>query len=191
MRATIFTTPILKTIFKYIARVILFLVGWKTVGEVPVKKRFVLIGAPHTSNWDFILMLLIVLDKGVAVHWMGKDSLFPWPFKGFMQWLGGIAVDRSQANNTVEQVATHFSQHQELIIIIPPEGTRSKASRWKTGFYYIAETAQVPIVLGFIDAAKKEVGIGPEFQTTGDIDVDLPEIQAFYKTKRALRPESF
>jgi len=149
----------------------------------------VLIGAPHTSNWDFILMLLAMLILRLEVHWMGKDSLFAFPFGGFMKWLGGIPIDRSSNHNTVDQIIMQFEQHDELIVLVPPEGTRSKVEKWKTGFYHIANGADVPILLGFIDAGKKEMGFGPMYQPTGDIEKDLPEIQAFYKTKQAIHPE--
>jgi len=189
MKKTVFTTPILATILNLIARCIVKLIGWHFIGSLPEKRRFVLIGAPHTSNWDFILMLLAMLILRLEVHWMGKDSLFAFPFGGFMKWLGGIPIDRSSNHNTVDQIIMQFEQHDELIVLVPPEGTRSKVEKWKTGFYHIANGADVPILLGFIDAGKKEMGFGPMYQPTGDIEKDLPEIQAFYKTKQAIHPE--
>lgn len=189
MKRTVFTTPILSTVLNLIARAIVKVIGWNLVGEVPEKRRFVLIGAPHTSNWDFILMLLAMLILRMEVHWMGKDSLFPFPFRGFMKWLGGIPIDRSSNHNTVDQMIMHFAEHDELIVLVPPEGTRSKVEKWKTGFYHIANGADVPILLGFIDAGKKEMGFGPVYSPSGDIEKDMPEIRAFYSTKQAIYPE--
>ena len=191
MAATIFSTPIINTLLRYTSKIILKLVGWSVIGETPTAEKYVVIGAPHTSNWDFILMMVAVFDRRLEVHWMGKDSLFPWPIKGFMHWLGGIAIDRSQSNNTVDQVVEHFKSHSDLIVIIPPEGTRSKAQRWKTGFYHIAYGANVPIILAAIDATTKTVCFGPAFFPTGDIEVDLPEIQLFYKDKKGINPDCF
>lgn len=191
MTPTIFKTPVLNTCLCYLAQLILRCAGWRVAGDAPSTSHYVVIGAPHTSNWDFVLMMLVAFIKGLDVHWMGKDSLFPWPIKGFVRWLGGISIDRSKANNTVDQVIEYFNDNPNLAVIIPPEGTRSKADRWKTGFYHIAHGAQVPIVLAYIDAATKTVGIGPEYQTSGDIEKDLPEIQAFYKDKQGLKSELF
>jgi 1-acyl-sn-glycerol-3-phosphate acyltransferase len=119
------------------------------------------------------------------------DSIFKAPFGGFMQWLGGIAIDRSRANNTVEQMVECYRTSPELILLIPPEGTRSKVKRWKTGFYHIAQGADVPIMLGYIDAATKTVGFGDFFTPTGNIEADMQRIQQFYADKQGIRPELF
>jgi 1-acyl-sn-glycerol-3-phosphate acyltransferase len=166
---------------------LLRLIGWKVVGGLPAHNKYVLIGAPHTSNWDFPLMLLAVLKVGMDVHWLGKKSLFPFPFGGFMQWLGGIPVDRSKSNNLVDQLVELFQRREELILLIPPEGTRSQVERWKSGFYYVAQGAGVPILLGFIDSSRKQLGFGPLFYPTGDYAVDLVAIQEFYRDKRGVR----
>lgn len=158
---------------------------------MPDPKRFVLVGAPHTSNWDFILMLLAVFVWRIDIRWMGKDSIFKPPFTGLMVWLGGISIDRSKANNTVEQMVEHYRQQDELVVLIPPEGTRSKVERWKTGFYHIALQAEVPIALGYIDAATKTVGLGPLFTPTGDIESDMSVIQQFYSDKQGIKPHLF
>ena len=191
MKKTIFSTPILNRVFHDLSRLLLKLSGWRVQGTIPAHQRFVLIGAPHTSNWDFILMLLAVFAMRIEVHWMGKDAIFKPPFAGLMCWLGGIAIDRSQANNTVEQMVAHYRQHEQLIVLIPPEGTRSKVERWKTGFYHIARGAEVPIMLGYIDAASKTLGFGEMFIPTGDVDSDMAKILHFYADKQGLRPELF
>lgn len=184
---TVFRVPVLSGLLKIIAIVILRVIGWRVVGDLPAKHKFVLIGAPHTSNWDFPLMLLAVLRVEMDVHWLGKSSLFPPVFGAFMRSLGGIAVDRSKNNNLVAQLAELFQQRDELIVIIPPEGTRSKVERWKSGFYHVAATAGVPILLGFVDASRKQIGFGPLFFPSGDYETDLPKIQAFYADKRGIR----
>ncbi|MDX9875424.1 MAG: lysophospholipid acyltransferase family protein [Spongiibacteraceae bacterium] len=187
MARTVFRTPLIAPLLRGLARLLLALSGWRVVGEIPRLQRFVLIGAPHTSNWDFILMLLAILTARLDVHWMGKDSLFPAPVGGLMRWLGGIPIDRSKPSGVVAQMVERYAETDALIVLIPPEGTRSRVERWKTGFYHIAAGAEVPIVLGYIDASRKELGFGPAYQPSGDIERDLPEIQHFYHDKRGLR----
>ncbi|MFT3930523.1 MAG: lysophospholipid acyltransferase family protein [Spongiibacteraceae bacterium] len=165
------------------------LIGWRVVGALPTERKYVLIGAPHTSNWDFPLMLLAVLKIGMDVHWLGKSSLFPPVIGSIMRWLGGIAVDRSKNNNLVAQLVELYNQRDELVLIIPPEGTRSKVERWKSGFYHVAAGAGVPILLGFVDVSRKELGFGPLFYPSQDFDADLPKIQAFYADKRGIRAD--
>jgi 1-acyl-sn-glycerol-3-phosphate acyltransferase len=187
MARSLFRTPVLQPLLALLAIGLLRLAGWKVVGGLPANTKYVLIGAPHTSNWDFVLMLLAVLKVGMDVHWLGKKNLFPFPFAGFMRWLGGIPVDRSKSNNLVDQLVALFGRRDELILIIPPEGTRSQVERWKSGFYYVAQGAGVPILLGFVDGSRREVGFGPLFYPTGDYATDLPAIQDFYREKRGVR----
>jgi len=187
MTRTLFRTPVLRSALGGLSSLILRIAGWRVVGSVPERQRYVLIAAPHTSNWDFPLMLMAVLKLGMDLHWLGKDSLFARPFGGLMRWLGGIAIDRSKSNERVAQLAALYSRSEELVLLIPPEGTRSKVERWKSGFYYIALGAGVPIQLGFIDAGRRELGFGPLFQPTGDFAADLERIQAFYSDKRGIR----
>lgn len=187
---TVFRTPLLNRLLGWFASALLRALGWRVVGELPAQQpKYVLIGAPHTSNWDFPLMLLAVLKVGLDLHWMGKDSLFPFPFRGLMEWLGGIPIDRSQANGQVAQTVARFQASERLVVLIPPEGTRAKVARWKTGFYHIAHGAGVPILLGFVDGRRKELGFGPLYFPSGDIERDLPEIKAFYQDKQGIRPE--
>lgn len=186
---TLFRVPILSQLLKLIATVLLKIIGWRVVGTLPSERKYVLIGAPHTSNWDFPLMLLAVLKIGMDVHWLGKKSLFPPVIGSVMRWLGGIAVDRSKSNNLVEQLVDLYSERDELVVIIPPEGTRSKVQRWKSGFYHVAAGADVPILLGFVDVSRKEIGFGPLFYPTKNFEIDLPKIQEFYSTKRGIRAD--
>ncbi len=186
---TLFRVPVLSQLLKLVALALLKISGWRVVGSLPDVPKYVLIGAPHTSNWDFPLMLLAVLKVGMDVHWLGKKSLFPAVLGAVMRWLGGIAVDRSKNNNLVAQLVALFQERDELVVLIPPEGTRSKVEQWKSGFYYVAAGANVPILLGFVDASRKEIGFGPLFYPTQDYAADLPKIRAFYADKRGINPE--
>ncbi|MFT5579519.1 MAG: 1-acyl-sn-glycerol-3-phosphate acyltransferase, partial [Paraglaciecola psychrophila] len=170
---TIFRTAPLNAIIGALSRLIMKAVGWKIGGQRPTLKKYVLLAAPHTSNWDFILIVMVAFRLQLDVHWMGKKSLFFFPFARIMLWLGGIPIDRTQTNDVVTQVVEQFQSNDELIVLIPPEGTRSKVSRWKTGFYHIAMNAQVPLVLGFVDAGTKTIGFGPGFIPTGNIEQDF------------------
>jgi 1-acyl-sn-glycerol-3-phosphate acyltransferase len=156
------------------------LAGWRVEGAAPQTHKFVVIAAPHTSNWDLPLMLAVALQFRVRLRWMGKDTLFKPPFGWFMRVLGGIAIDRSKTNDVVAQMVEIFGQADRLAVAIPPEGTRSKTRYWKTGFYNIAHGADVPIALGFLDYARKVGGIGMVMRTSGDYDTDLEAIKAFY-----------
>lgn len=165
------------------------LAGWKVTGEKPDAKKFVVIAAPHTSNWDLPFMLGVALYFRVRLHWMGKDSLFKPPFGFVLKWLGGIPIDRSKANNVVSQMVERFAAADELAVAIPPEGTRDKVRYWKTGFYNIAHGAGVPIALGFLDYDKKTGGIGMTLKTSGDYDKDLEIIKGFYAGVRGKHHE--
>jgi 1-acyl-sn-glycerol-3-phosphate acyltransferase len=168
------------TLARSAAQSILRLTGWRTHVNPPRTSRYVLIGAPHTSNWDFVLMLLLMTVESIPIRWMGKDSLFRWPMGVFWRSLGAIPVNRWERTNLVDQVAAKFDEYDELIIGLSPEGTRKKASRWRTGFYYIALKANVPIVMAYIDYESKVCGLGPSIKPTGDIQADFMIIRDFY-----------
>ncbi len=181
MKKTIFEGRVLSPFFKRVSGPLLHLFGWGTEGELPEKKKFVMIAAPHTSNWDLVVTLLLAFAFELKIFWMGKDALFRFPFGWFMRWLGGISIDRSKSNNVVEQTIEVFNEHDEIVITVPPEGTRGKTHYWKTGFYHIANGAGVPIVLGFIDWGRKMGGVGPAILPTGNIEEDMEKIKEFYK----------
>jgi 1-acyl-sn-glycerol-3-phosphate acyltransferase len=168
------------TLAHSIARSVLRLTGWRTRVISPHTSRYVLIGAPHTSNWDFVIMLLLMAAEGIPIRWMGKDSLFRWPMGVFWRSLGAIPVNRRERTNLVDQVAAIFDESDELIIGLSPEGTRNKASSWRTGFYYIALKAKVPVVMAYIDYENKVCGLGPSLRPTGDIQGDFMIIRDFY-----------
>jgi 1-acyl-sn-glycerol-3-phosphate acyltransferase len=163
-----------------IARAILRWAGWRTQVIPPGTSRYVLIGAPHTTNWDFVLALLLMTVEQIPIRFMGKDSLFHGPMGVLMRGLGALPVNRREKNNLVDQVAARFAENDELIIGISPEGTRKKASRWRTGFYYIALKAKVPIVMAYLDYQNKVCGLGPSLMPSGDIQADFKVIRAFY-----------
>lgn len=167
------------------------LAGWQVEGHPPPDKKFVVIAAPHTTNWDLPFMLGVAYKFRIRLNWMGKDTLFKPPFGGLMKALGGIPIDRSKANNVVSQMVDIYRDAEELAVAIPPEGTRSKVRYWKTGFYNIAHGAGVPIALGFLDYARKVGGIGKTIQTSGNYDRDLDEIKEFYAPIRGKHSDRF
>ena len=176
------------TLSRNFAQVILRALGWKLEATLPDTKKYVLIGAPHTSNWDFVYMLLFRSAIGINPHWVGKDTFFRWPFGGLWERLGGIPVNRRSRNSFVDQMVATFQEHDELILVIAPEGTRSKTRYWKSGFYYIALGAGVPIVMGFLDYARKVGGIGSALMPTGDIQADFITLREFYADKTGKHP---
>lgn len=191
MQYTIFDTPVVKNLFHYFSRLWLWAAGWKTEGNPPDAPKYVLIAAPHTSNWDFVYTLLIAFTYKIKVFWMGKASLFKGWRGPVMRWLGGIAVVREKSTNMVERQIAEFEKHDRLILIVPPEGTRGQVTYWKTGFYHIAHGAGVPIGMGFIDFGRKIGGFGPAFVPTGDIEKDLAEVKLFYSGIKGKRADMF
>jgi len=177
---TIFDTPLVEPFFRFLSHIYLKAFGWRIEGNNSLDQRFVMIAAPHTSNWDLPMMLAIVFVFRIKLYWFGKDALFHFPRGAFFRWLGGIAINREKANNMVEQSVKLFAEHEKLVLVIPPEGTRKSVRYWKSGFYHIAHGAQVPIVLGFIDFKRKIAGTGGTFHTTGDVVEDMKLIRLFY-----------
>lgn len=181
MRFTIFDTPVLREIMQGAAILALKIMGWKREGAIPDPPRCVMIAAPHTSNVDLPITLLLAFAFRVKVYWMGKDRIFKKPFGTIMRWLGGIPVERSRSHNIVEASIEEFRKNQNLILIVAPEGTRNKVNYWKSGFYHIANGAGVPISCGFLDYRRKVGGMGPLVVPTGAIERDMETIQTFYK----------
>lgn len=163
-----------------LANIVLSLIGWRTHVLNPRLNRYVLIGAPHTSNWDFGLMLLLMGAEQLPIRFLGKDTLFRGPLGPLMRSLGGISVNRRERTRLVDQIAAKFEEYDELIIGLAPEGTRSKTSHWKTGFYYIALKANVPIAMAYLDYGNKVIGVGPSFIPSGDLQADFEIIRGFY-----------
>lgn len=188
VKYTIFNTPILESILPRAAHVVLTLMGWRTEGLLPVIPKFILVGAPHTSNWDLPFTMLMALAFRARIHWMGKTSIFRRPFKGFFKWLGGIPVNRSQSSDLVAQSIDEFKRKEQLILTIAPAGTRKHVERWKSGFYHIACGADVPIVLGFLDYRRKVGGVGPLIYPSGNFTADMETIRTFYNSITGKHP---
>lgn len=167
--------------FKHLSRIILKTRGWKVVGEFPSLNKYVIIMAPHTSNWDFIISLLVRSATDLKSRFLAKDSLFKPPVGWLFKKLGGYPVDRSKSKRLVDKVIDIYNKEDLFIVTIAPEGTRKKVKDWKSGFYYIAHGANVPIVMAAIDYGTKEVKISEPFYPTGDYEKDLLEIKSFYK----------
>ncbi|PXX50453.1 1-acyl-sn-glycerol-3-phosphate acyltransferase [Aquitalea magnusonii] len=189
MHYTIFDTPLLRDFMRALSIMLLRLRGWRIEGSFPDLPKYVLIAAPHTSNWDFPLTLGVCFALRAKLYWMGKHTLFWGPLGPVMRWLGGIPVMRSRSNSLVQQMVTVYQQSERLVVAIPPEGTRQRVKEWKTGFYHIAWGAQLPIVLAYMDYARKVCGFGPVFHPTGDIAADMPLIQDFYRDKVGKYPD--
>lgn len=182
------TQPTL-TLRQRIARRLLRLVGWDVDPYIPPPAKYVLIVAPHTSNWDFPYGYLGKMALGLQLHWVGKHTLFRWPYGWLMRWLGGIPVDRRSRNNVIQQLADVFARRERLVIAITPEGTRSYTPNWKSGFYYTALAAKVPLAMGYIDYRRKRMGISEPFLPSGDLEADMERIRAFYADKTGRYPE--
>ena len=183
-----FTTPGINTLLRIISLIILKLCGWKTRGALPPGlKKCVLIAAPHTSNWDLPFTLFVAFALRLDIYWMGKAELFSPPFRGIMMWLGGIPVERSAAGNMVEASAQTIRHAEKLMLVVSPEGTRSKVLYWKSGFYHIASAAEVPVVMAYLDYGRKVGGLGPVLYPTGNIEKDMIVIKDFYKNMRGKR----
>lgn len=167
------------------------LIGWKTEGSFPPGlKKYIVAVAPHTSNWDFVIGVMArSILRLQGAKFLGKSQLFKAPFGWFFRWLGGYPVDRSSSHDLVHQVSELFQQHETFILAIAPEGTRKKVPRLKTGFYYIALQAKVPIIPCGFDFARKVVVVGQPFMPTGDVEADLQALRVFYSKIKGANPE--
>ena len=170
---------------------VLRLFGWKLEVVLPSQPKMVVIAAPHTSNWDFVFGLAAILALQIRLHWFGKHTIFRAPFRGVLIKLGGIPIDRGATGGVVHQTTLQFQQKPQLLIGLAPEGTRSLAPKWKSGFYQIANAAQVPILAAYLDYKNKVIGLGPLIQPSGDYNADLEKIQSFYRGIQPCHPEKF
>jgi 1-acyl-sn-glycerol-3-phosphate acyltransferase len=165
--------------------------GWKPDGLRPEPRQFILIAAPHTTNWDFPYLLAFAEYFELEISWMGKHTLFKWPFGTIMRALGGIPVQRNKRGNLVETLAALFDEYPDLGLVVPAEGTRARVDYWKSGFYHIARAAQVPIVMSYLDYSQKRGGFGPAFHPSGDVRKDMDAVRTFYEGKQGKYPEFF
>ena len=173
----------------WLGRTALRLAGWRVDPAVPLAPKYVLLAVPHTSNWDFVVMMAAGMALGVWPHWVGKHTLFAPPFGALARALRGIPVDRRGAANMVEQLAAQFAAREQLVLAMPPEGTRGRAAYWKSGFYRVALAAGVPVALGSVDFATRTAAIGPLWIPTGDMHADMDVLRAFYADKQGRYPE--
>ena len=193
MHRTIFDTPLVNTVLRAGSILFLKLTGWTIEGALPPEAaKSVFIAAPHTSNWDLPYTLMVAFSLRLNIYWMGKESIFRPPFRGVMMWLGGIPVNREKSGNLVAaSIEAIKAAAPPLQLVVPPEATRSKTRTWKTGFYYIAAGAGVPIVMAYMDYANKRSGLGPVLVPSGDIERDMEKIKAFYAPFKGRNAQQF
>ena len=175
----------------WLAHKIFYILGWKIVGNLPDKKKFVVIIAPHTSNWDFFMFILVKFACKIKVCFIGKHTIFIGPIGWLLKRLGGIPVERSNSHNIVDTIANEFSKRDTMIFALSPEGTRSYLDHWKSGFYHIARKANIPVVIAFLDTSTKTIGWGPSLIMTDDKHKDLDEIRLFYSDKIGFKPHKY
>lgn len=183
--------PLGNRLTQRLAAAVLWLLGWRLVGRIPDLKKLIAIGAPHTSNWDWILVMLSAYALGLRISWLAKKSVFDSPAGGLMRYFGGVPVDRSGPQGIVGQSVERLKDADKLLLCITPEGTRSRVNQWKRGFYYIALEGGVPITLVSFDFGNKIVGFGPTIYPTGDIEGDIGYIQGLYSTVEPRHPEKY
>jgi 1-acyl-sn-glycerol-3-phosphate acyltransferase len=165
--------------------------GWTIAGEIPDLPKLVMAAAPHTSNWDFLTGLWVKLALRLGARFVAKHTLFHWPFGPFMRWLGGVPVDREAGAGFVEDTVRVFREASQMVLVVAPEGTRRRTERWRSGFYWIAVEARVPILLVAFDYPKKRVIFGPLLQPSGDYEQDLARMRSRFHAGMALRPENY
>lgn len=176
-------------ISRFIGRTCLRLIGWREASPPPTIRKYVLIAAPHTTNMDLFYMLFATMAMRIPVTWMMKDTVFWWPLGSIWRMLGGIPVNRRAASNVVRQMVDVFAQHDDLALLIAPEGTRKAVDHWKLGFYWMALGAQVPVIPGYICHERRVIGIGDPIPMTGDIEADFAQLRAFYQEKTGIYPD--
>ncbi len=173
---------------RWLGRITLALFGWQIVGQAPNLPKYVAIGAPHSSNWDFPIGMLLFIALGLRVSWMGKDSFVNGPLKRVWHWMGGVPINRRAAHGVVDQMIDVFNNRDQFVLGITPEGTRSRVTKWKSGFYHIAQGAGVPIFPIELDYKIKQIRLHPLIIPSGELAVDLPIIQAIYANANPKRP---
>ncbi|WP_148613214.1 lysophospholipid acyltransferase family protein [Nocardioides rubriscoriae] len=170
-----------------LARTLLRLARWRTAGEVP--RRGILVGAPHTSNWDWVLTMLLAWDSSVQIRLLVKHSFFKGPLGVFMRATGAVELDRANPGATIKTLLADAEEDETFLLGIAAEGTRSRTDYWKSGFYRISQQTGIPVTLAYLDKPSRTVGWGPTFSLTGDVGADMDRIRAFYADKTGIRPE--
>jgi 1-acyl-sn-glycerol-3-phosphate acyltransferase len=169
-----------------LASVSLRFAGWQFEGPVPPENKYVALAVPHTTNWDGLLLVGLLRSIGLEMQWMIKDDWMKGPMRPAMRRLGAIGINRSRNTNVVDQMIEQFRTRDSFVLGIPPEGTRAHTKYWKSGFYHIARGANVPVVTGYLDYARKRAGLGPAIPLTGDVRADMDKIRAFYAEKNPI-----
>lgn len=170
-----------------LARLVLRLSGWRTVGEVP--PTAILVGAPHTSNWDFVITQLLAWDNSITIRLLVKEPFFTGPMGLLMRALGAVALDRANPTATIRRLIEEQKADETFLLGMAAEGTRSKGEYWKSGFYRIAQQTGLPITLAFLDRPSKTTGWGPTFHPSGDVRADMEMLREFFADKRGFRPD--
>ena len=174
-----------------LGRIILWMLGWTIKGELPKQKKLVLIVAPHTSTWDFPIAIAAKWALDLDARWLGKHDLFRGVLGPVMTWAGGIPVNRSRAENVVDEITAHFEAADTMWLGISPEGTRSYTERWKSGFYRLALGAGIPLWCAALDGKNRCLDLGIVIDLSGDLDADMQVIEAYYRDKTAIHPDRF
>lgn len=176
-----------------LASLALRLAGWRFEGELPPDRKYIVLAVPHTSNWDGLLLVALARSIRLPMAWMIKAEWVRGPMGVILRRLGAVAIDRDRAGDIVGQMVEELSRRDEMVLVIPPEGTRGRAEHWKSGFYRIAVGAGVPVVPGYLDFGRKRAGFGPALTMTGDVDADMARIRGFYaeQAPTAYAPDDF
>jgi 1-acyl-sn-glycerol-3-phosphate acyltransferase len=192
MRYTLFSTPILSSALRVISRVMLKIIRWRVIGALPEgQRKYVLIVAPHTSNWDFILFIFAVSVLRLQPSVLIKSTLFVGPLGWFLRYCGAIPVNRTQANSLVDYIAGIYAEREEFVLIITPEGTRSANPNWKRGFHHVARKAEVPVLVVYVDSAIRTIGIEGLMEPSDEADADIRKLKQFYDSKSGLKPKNY
>lgn len=177
--------------WRLLARFFFWITGWKLNGGKPEPKKYVMVAAPHTSNWDLPYMLATAILADVNLQFMIKHTVFVGPIGWFIKRMGGIPIVRHEKRSMVQQMVDRFNEADALALSVPPEGTRKRMPHWKSGFYRIALEAKIPLMLGYLDYGRKRGSFGRPMYLTGDVKKDMDEIRAYYADKRGLNHDQF
>lgn len=192
MRYTLFSTPLLSPALRVLSNIILKIIRWRVDGSLPTdQKKYVLIVAPHTSNWDFFLFVLTVSVLGLQPSVLIKDTIFIGPLGWFLRYCGAIPVNRRQAGSLVTYISGIYEEREEFVLIITPEGTRSPNANWKRGFHHVARAAEVPILVVYVDSAVRTIGIEGLMEPSEDVDGDIQKLKTFFDGKKGLKPGNY
>ena len=192
MRYTLFSTPILSSVLRVISKLMLKIIRWRVIGSLPEgQRKYVLIVAPHTSNWDFILFVFTVSVLRFQPRVLIKSTLFVGPLGWFLRYCGAIPVNRAQKNSLVDYIAGIYAERDEFVLVITPEGTRSANPNWKRGFHHVATKADVPILVVSVDSNKRTIGIEGLMEPSDNVDSDMLKLKKLFDSKSGLKPENY